>query len=686
MPRATQNTRPLPPQNSRFDRIRNLGRKKTVYRPVAQGRRRNTINTAFKRIKQWRPPKVPEGITRIASSWWLEILGSLLVILSFSGLVAILHDYQGKPQPNWPLGFSFNTALSVLGALFRAPALFIVAEGVGQLKWLWLSNKRPLSDLSAYDEATRGPWGATRLLWVARWRDIFAFLGALIIIASLGLDPFTQAVVSYYPCIGSDYHATSSISHINSFFSQAVGYNLPTWALLAMDASFTDPTSIKPKFTCTASTCSFLDSYHTVGICSRCVDVSTELHTNCTAGIRGGCSYTLSVPYPGNVTVNTTAGYTISPAVGGKVDDLTYANWQVFSVQKFKSIMSPEGVMVPLGTNGTSPHHQSSSIDLVSAWPVLGCRCHLYYCIRTYTATIEHGVLHETLQSTSANWSSYTKETPVLGTVRVSCLKPEIQAYLLNSGYIAAGTQWMPWNGTYLNGTEAQEHISQALDPVIPVNCVYQIQILSSGLNWTPEEVFSDPLTGSLNGTGFNKNIRLAPSSRSLLAGLYNNGTLSVESLGRAFDNFTTAATNYMRLGTATIPRNITSLLPTNINTPVALNPVPGKAEDWNHPVTGKAFIDTTCIHVRWPWLALPAAIFVGTLILFAMLIFKTAHDRELEVWKSSQNALIWHGIDGSAELESVTLITKKQMDVRSKEINVRLKKTGMGWKLVQDG
>jgi hypothetical protein len=256
----------------------------------------------------------------------------------------------------------------------------------------------------------------------------------------------------------------------------------------------------------------------------------------------------------------------------------------------------------------------------------------------------------------------------------------------LNSGYIAAGTQWMPWNGTYLNGTEAQEHISQALDPVIPVNCVYQIQILSSGLNWTPEEVFSDPLTGSLNGTGFNKNIRLVPSSRSLFAGLYNNGTLSVESLGRAFDNFTTAATNYMRLGTATIPRNITSLLPTNINTPVALNPVPGKAEDWNHPVTGKAFIDTTCIHVRWPWLALPAAIFVGTLILFAMLIFKTAHDRELEVWKSSQNALIWHGIDGSAELESVTLITKKQMDVRSKEINVRLKKTGMGWKLVQDG
>jgi hypothetical protein len=95
--------------------------------------------------------------------------------------------------------------------------------------------------------------------------------------------------------------------------------------------------------------------------------------------------------------------------------------------------------------------------------------------------------------------------------------------------------------------------------------------------------------------------------------------------------------------------------------------------------------VDTTCIHVRWPWLALPAAIFVSTLVFLIMLIFQITSDHEREVWKSSQNALIWHGLHGTAESESDTLVTKKEMKTRAEEIQVRLKETRVGWKLVQN-
>jgi hypothetical protein len=123
---------------------------------------------------------------------------------------------------------------------------------------------------------------------------------------------------------------------------------------------------------------------------------------------------------------------------------------------------------------------------------------------------------------------------------------------------------------------------------------------------------------------------------------------------------------------------NISYLLNGSASTPstVPLNPVPAHPEEWNQLVIGRAFVDTTCIHVRWPWLVLPAAIFVSTLVFLTMLIIKTTSDYELEVWKSSQNALIWHGLEGSAKLESDTLIAKKDIDKRAKEIKVRLEKT----------
>jgi hypothetical protein len=634
---------------------------------------------------------------RTFRDWWVELLATALFVFDFSILIAILRAYQGKPLPEWPLNFTFNTALSVLGAIFRGPVLFIAAEGIGQLKWQWLSKKRPLSDISYYDDATRGPWGSTKLLWVARWRDMLAFLGAFLTVASLAIDPFTQAVVGYYPCRVAMTRGTSSISRTNSFFSQAAGGSanapLSHSTRLAIEASFGDSTSILPIKNCSASFCAFSETYDTIGMCNQCMDVTHEIQKHCWSGGpgRSGCNYTLpSAHDQGLYPDNVTAGYVTFATPGRDVMPSTIEGWNLLSVRRYEASpyrsygSSPQnGTLGPLGVEGS---HHSSIIDFVSAWPVMASRCYLKYCVRSYTATIDQGVLRETLQSTSSNWSSYNEQlSPVIGTVRVGCLKSHVRSRLISDGFISDDTEWMAWNGTYRNGTEAEEHISTSSDLAIPVACMYQAQLLDGSLNWDPMEPFTYPLTDMLEGSGRAPDISVVPGSSNLLETFYNNGSISVSSLNLMFDNFTAAVTSYMRTLDSKIPRNISSFLLEFIRKDVPLNPVPGSTEDWNQPVTGEAFRDTTCINVRWPWLALPAVIFVGTLVFLAMLILKTVVDREREVWKSSQNALLWHGLDGSAKFECDTLATKQDMDDRAKQIVVRLEITRAGWKLVQD-
>jgi hypothetical protein len=631
-------------------------------------------------------PTEPRFIGRIFRDWWVELLAAILLIVDFSVLVAVLRAYQGAPLPKWPLGLSFNTALSVLGAIFRGPVLFIAAEGIGQLKWQWLSKQRPLSDLTVYDGATRGPWGSTKLLWMAKWRDLLALLAAFLTVASLGIDSFTQAVVSFHPCTTLT-SAVPSISRINSFFTTGVfGAFNPTWVDRAIEASYDNPASILPDYTCPADFCNFTKPYHSVGICSKCFDVSDQVQTGC-ADDRTSCNYTLSIP--GFPTENTTAGYTSEPAGGNAV----LRRWRVLSVRGYLSKQTVNSSYI-------------TTLDIVSASPLFGCRCQLFYCIRSYTATIDHGTLTETLESISENWSSSTNETRVIGTVRVDCLKPQLKRYLLDMGYLSDDTDWMPWNGTYLNGSEAQDHSSDSSNLTILTGCVYQLYAGGSKGQWTTIEHFTDSLLNSVNGTTLRTlsvddgPMTMENPSAVTLAGLYNRGELSIESLNHAFENFTTVVSNYMRTLNPSMPYNGVGdkiSIPENLNvsqyhngsysTPslIPLNPLSSSPEDWNQPITGQALEDTTCIHVRWPWLALPAAIFLGTLIFLAMFIAKTTIDSDRQVWKSSQNALIWHSLDGTAESESDTLVTKKEMDCRAKEIKVRLEKTTRGWKLVQD-
>jgi len=105
-----------------------------------------------------------------------------------------------------------------------------------------------------------------------------------------------------------------------------------------------------------------------------------------------------------------------------------------------------------------------------------------------------------------------------------------------------------------------------------------------------------------------------------------------------------------------------------------------------NAPALGVVLTHTTCTHVRWQWLSLPAALTVATLVYTGALVAQTVNVQSQGVWKSSQNALLWHGPEGPAEDESASLVTSKELDERAKQVVVQLGRSRKGWKLIQHG
>ena len=70
-----------------------------------------------------------------------------------------------------------------------------------QSKYCFADDVFRLDDLQAYDNATRGPAGATLFLWHFRKAPIvtyFAAVGCLLTIVGLAVEPFLQQSLSFY--------------------------------------------------------------------------------------------------------------------------------------------------------------------------------------------------------------------------------------------------------------------------------------------------------------------------------------------------------------------------------------------------------------------------------------------------------------------------------------------------------
>lgn len=98
------------------------------------------------------------------TDWWgAEIASWFVATLSLFGIVIALETYKGISLPNWPLGITLNSLISILATIDQSAMMKPIVESMSQLKGLWFVRKEKILAFQAFDDASRGPIGSLLL-------------------------------------------------------------------------------------------------------------------------------------------------------------------------------------------------------------------------------------------------------------------------------------------------------------------------------------------------------------------------------------------------------------------------------------------------------------------------------------------------------------------------------------------
>ena len=122
-------------------------------------------------IKDSRYTRATNLWSRLETDWWIKEISAMVIsILSLLCIVVILRIYEGRPLPDWPLSITINSLVSIFSTVMGMTLLVPLEQCIGQAKWHWFQDYRPLVDMETYDRGSRGPWGALKMLWDIRWK------------------------------------------------------------------------------------------------------------------------------------------------------------------------------------------------------------------------------------------------------------------------------------------------------------------------------------------------------------------------------------------------------------------------------------------------------------------------------------------------------------------------------------
>ncbi|OCK93467.1 uncharacterized protein K441DRAFT_697052 [Cenococcum geophilum 1.58] len=218
--------------------------------------------------------------------WWWEVGAALLSTTCILLIFATLMTMHEQPLSDWKLAISINATVSILTTVAKSALMLLVAESISHLKWLHYESTQCLKDVQAFDEASRGPWGATMFVLGARGRSLLATIASVIVVVSLGFEPAAQQMLSFpsrsvalkssagayvYQALALN---TTDLVEIHP--STAAGYDPPNSLQVALINSFAGIVSDAPH-DCQTSLCQFGD-IETLGVCEQCRDATHQVH------------------------------------------------------------------------------------------------------------------------------------------------------------------------------------------------------------------------------------------------------------------------------------------------------------------------------------------------------------------------------------------------------------------------
>lgn len=617
-------------------------------------------------------------------NWWQEMLACVVSLAALLALFATLYVYKNRPSPDWPDWISLNTIVAIYIVLLKSGILLIAAEGIAQLKWTWFEKgERPLEDLVKYDHASRGPVGAGALLWRLRARHLLASCGALITILALAADPFAQQIIRYHECFvpapgppvvlpRTNYYKERGGFHTGADLEQIVPG--VTSALNAGVFSSISP----PSTDCTTGNCTWASEYSSIGYCSACEDITNQLvfknqtfHTHYKDGNKTDTfnTWNFTTLLPGGLACMTTNDFE-DVYVGSGL----YA-YAAMGQSPLKVIESPPqmktgpfpvsidfvlakdylGIMNP---STGKPWDDCNSAVANQTWKCRGygaSRCWLSPCVKTFAASMQAGVLRETLLSSSYSFQTssgpYSTELPIThASLDTQCLNAHERHAVEGLGYkIKPDKRWLAFNISKTPKLQllkrpnpkagfpesmASRGCLYAIDETFVVSLSEFLPYFFTGNVSGPAAVFYDEQIGDFSGP-------------QVAQAVFNFGDVSFGRVSELFANVTDSLTNYIRQN---------------------------GDDNFSAPAIGIARQEKACIAVRWPWLLFPVALVLLTLIFFTLMVLETRPTgNRPEIWKSSPLALLYHGLDSPISKDGRDIRHMHEMQALAKSTTVQL-------------
>ncbi|CAG7563855.1 unnamed protein product [Fusarium equiseti] len=563
--------------------------------------------------------------------WSWEIISLLFAIALLIATIAIPAHYNDKVLNRWPYDISLNTIIAILSTFMRAAVMFVVAELVGQMGWQSLRKPRPVSDLHHFDNASRGILGAFKLFWNVPPR-LASIIAAIVIILSPAIAPFSQQAVKTVPCSrevpGS---ASLPVSHYAPVLSSryrtgAVAQEVTSDMKATMLNGLVNPKGkdTDVQATCSSGNCTFTETskgvtHASVAMCSSCLDTTEFIKLNVTQ-VNGypRINYTL----PNRQWLQPKGGGNILSAYNGDVDwalggvDSEFAELTKASIVNLTVLTSSQSGCKNITILGADCPQDRFTADLPESYrnnnPV-AITCALYPCMKQYHAQVKQGRLIEKVVDEvplSALVIGYIgdSENPALlnkdgkrNAVQSPCLVGE-EEYTFDD-FSQRNEPPKGWSTIELDKTNY----------TVPDTCLYQMGI-----------PYSQALGNHMDNTLFNSHCRQADMTdpgpdcelKWWLEPLFNT---TYDVLNTAFDDFTTAITNNIRMQA------------------ISFN-------EEKDEVTGFVNEMAICTVFDWRWVLLPAGLMAVTLALLVYAVVHSYTHKEMPVWKTSILPLLFYG------------------------------------------
>ncbi|KAF3039289.1 hypothetical protein E8E11_004756 [Didymella keratinophila] len=590
-------------------------------------------------------------------SWLPELFAILVSVGSLLSIVVVLRREDGKPISEWPLAVPLNAMMATLGTLSRTTLAFALSACVGQQKWNWLRVRSDqLVSWTRFDEASRGPWGATRLFFWLRLRH-WAALGALVIIGTVAFDPFLQAtlttggrldvdklvkhparipqalIVDGGPVLelltqgGTSFYNTSAgLVDIKGGFTVQPDFGM----ISAIYNGFRNSTAQDPATSsvrteqvvnsvCTTGNCTW-SPYTSAAICSSCNDLSDKIVLDRRVGtfgssipgpsneLPGAAKYTAFTVRNANLSNTDTAKYnassgSIQPAM--LTANITYDHRDTVSFQDMSTLIASLVIMK------ASDDWLEGKTTWKASRPT-ATECALYLCSNMYSAETQNGKLVETVLGSWANRdpNSYQID-PKSRTVNVTVQKDVVEAYIAEKVGDMLYDPIIQRTDLQLTIPEAESPDVMSFTRSFNISYTYIISMTSFLKTLTSR-------TSGVRGTDQMVYPEWDGGETPLVNALWESVNLS-----QTFENVALSVTNQIRN--------------TAVNSP--------KYQE----ATGDTLKWVIHVKVQWPYLAFPIAM-ITLGIIYILLTILESTSLQVPVWKESALPSVLHGLDNETQ------------------------------------